>query len=82
MLVLRICLFLILHCLIRYFSSVGPELEFRSTRAKLLWDKWRHVWMLSWERQRRLNDHLMYLKDLERVRNFSWDDWRKRVSRI
>lgn len=79
---LRICLFLILHCLIRYFSSVGPELEFRSTRAKLLWDKWRHVWMLSWERQRRLNDHLMYLKDLERVRNFSWDDWRKRVSRI
>ncbi|XP_075166809.1 dystonin-like protein short stop isoform X24 [Haematobia irritans] len=59
-------------------SSVGPELEFRSTRAKLLWDKWRHVWMLSWERQRRLNDHLMYLKDLERVRNFSWDDWRKR----
>ncbi|XP_046810522.1 dystonin isoform X31 [Lucilia cuprina] len=59
-------------------SSVGPELEFRSPRAKLLWDKWRHVWMLSWERQRRLNDHLMYLKDLERVRNFSWDDWRKR----
>ncbi|KAM7341558.1 dystonin-like protein short stop isoform 44-T47 [Cochliomyia hominivorax] len=59
-------------------SSIGPELEFRSPRAKLLWDKWRHVWMLSWERQRRLNDHLMYLKDLERVRNFSWDDWRKR----
>ncbi|XP_065369784.1 dystonin isoform X20 [Calliphora vicina] len=59
-------------------SSVGPELEFRSPRAKLLWDKWRHVWMLSWERQRRLNDHLVYLKDLERVRNFSWDDWRKR----
>ncbi|KAL9875799.1 dystonin-like protein short stop isoform 24-T27 [Glossina fuscipes fuscipes] len=59
-------------------SSVGSELEFRSSRAKLLWDKWRQVWMLSWERQRRLNDHLMYLKDLERVRNFSWDDWRKR----
>ncbi|XP_037953232.1 uncharacterized protein LOC119683566 isoform X20 [Teleopsis dalmanni] len=59
-------------------SSVAPELEFRSSRAKLLWDKWRHVWMLSWERQRRLHEHLMYLKDVERVRNFSWDDWRKR----
>jgi len=36
--------------------------------------------MLSWERQRLLNDHLLYLKDVERARNFSWDDWRKRVS--
>lgn len=60
-------------------SSVAPEMEFRSPRAKVLWDKWRHVWMLSWERQRRLHEHLMYLQDVERVRNFSWDDWRKRV---
>uniref|UniRef100_A0A6P4F6A1 Dystonin isoform X36 n=1 Tax=Drosophila rhopaloa TaxID=1041015 RepID=A0A6P4F6A1_DRORH len=59
-------------------SSSGPELEFRSPRAKLLWTKWRDVWMLSWERQRLLNDHLLYLKDVERARNFSWDDWRKR----
>lgn len=61
-------------------SSTGPELEFRSPRAKLLWTKWRDVWMLSWERQRLLHEHLMYLKDVERARNFSWDDWRKRVS--
>ncbi|XP_030387746.1 uncharacterized protein LOC115634261 isoform X30 [Scaptodrosophila lebanonensis] len=59
-------------------SSAGPELEFRSPRAKLLWNKWRDVWMLSWERQRLLHEHLMYLKDVERARNFSWDDWRKR----
>ncbi|KRJ99254.1 uncharacterized protein Dyak_GE13333, isoform K [Drosophila yakuba] len=59
-------------------STSGPELEFRSSRAKLLWTKWRDVWMLSWERQRLLNDHLLYLKDVERARNFSWDDWRKR----
>lgn len=52
----------------------------RSPRAKLLWDKWRHVWMLAWDRQKRLHDHLMYLQELERVRRFSWDDWRKRVS--
>jgi len=38
--------------------------------------------MLSWERQRLLHEHLMYLKDVERARNFSWDDWRKRVSRL
>ncbi|XP_070139752.1 microtubule-actin cross-linking factor 1 isoform X17 [Drosophila kikkawai] len=59
-------------------STSGPELDFRSPRAKLLWTKWRDVWMLSWERQRLLNDHLLYLKDVERARNFSWDDWRKR----
>ncbi|XP_067629140.1 microtubule-actin cross-linking factor 1 isoform X10 [Eurosta solidaginis] len=59
-------------------SSVAPEIEFRSPRASMLWDKWRYVWLLSWERQRRLHDHMLYLKDVERVRNFSWDDWRKR----
>ncbi|XP_054090029.1 dystonin isoform X31 [Zeugodacus cucurbitae] len=59
-------------------SSVAQDIEFRSPRASLLWDKWRYVWMLSWERQRRLHEHMMYLKDMERVRNFSWDDWRKR----
>lgn len=54
-------------------------MEFRSPRARQLWDKWRYVWMLAWERQRRLHDHLAYLHDVERVRQFSWDDWRKRV---
>lgn len=34
--------------------------------------------MLSWERQRRLHDHLIHLRDLERVRQFDWDNWRKR----
>lgn len=60
--------------------SSAAELEFRSPRARQLWDKWRYVWMLAWERQRRLHDHLMHLHDLERVRQFSWDEWRKRVS--
>lgn len=58
--------------------SNQPETELRSPRAKLLWDKWRYVWMLAWERQRRLHDHLLYLQDLERVRQFSWEEWRKR----
>lgn len=62
------------------FFSNSVDVEFRSSRARTLWDKWRYVWMLAWERQRRLHDHLVYLKDVERVRQFSWDDWRKRVS--
>ncbi|CRK91723.1 CLUMA_CG005357, isoform G [Clunio marinus] len=62
----------------RFSDSNAPEPEMRSPRAKLLWDKWRHVWMLTWDRQKRLHDHLMYLQELERVRQFSWDDWRKR----
>ncbi|CAH0551954.1 unnamed protein product [Brassicogethes aeneus] len=56
----------------------GSEPEFRSPRVKFLYDKWRHVWMMSWERQRELNDHLAYLKEKEKADNFSWDDWRKR----
>lgn len=60
-------------------SSKGAEPEFRSPRVKLLWDKWRHVWMLAWERQRRLQDKYNYIQELDRVANFSWEDWRKRV---
>jgi len=38
--------------------------------------------MLSWERQRRLQEKYNYLLEMERVRNFSWDEWRKRVSKL
>lgn len=64
-----------------FFSmySKGAEPEFRSPRVKLLWDRWRHVWMLAWERQRRLQDKYNYIQELDRVANFSWEDWRKRV---
>uniref|UniRef100_A0A182NPJ5 Uncharacterized protein n=1 Tax=Anopheles dirus TaxID=7168 RepID=A0A182NPJ5_9DIPT len=59
-------------------QSNQAETELRSPRAKLLWEKWRYVWMLAWERQRRLHDHMLYLQDVERVRQFSWEEWRKR----
>lgn len=59
-------------------SSKGAEPEFRNPRVKLLWDRWRNVWMMAWERQRRLQDKLNYIDELDRVRNFSWEDWRKR----
>ncbi|XP_028029407.1 dystonin isoform X16 [Bombyx mandarina] len=59
-------------------GSKGAEPEFRSPRVKQLWDRWRNVWLLAWERQRRLHERLAHLKELQRVSNFSWDDWRKR----
>nr|CAD7433752.1 unnamed protein product [Timema monikensis] len=59
-------------------GSKGSEPQFRNPRVKLLWDRWRNVWMLAWERQRRLQEKYNYLLELEKVKNFSWDDWRKR----
>lgn len=77
----HLCIFSLIKSYISHISngSANVELEFRSPRARSLWDKWRYVWMLAWERQRRLHDHLVHLQDLERVRQFSWDEWRKRV---
>jgi hypothetical protein len=34
--------------------------------------------MMAWERDRRLKDKLSYLEELEKVKNFNWDEWRKR----
>ena len=50
----------------------------QNPRAKALWEKWRHVWMMAWERDRRLKEKLNYLQELEKVKHFDWDDWRKR----
>ncbi|ODN01709.1 Dystonin [Orchesella cincta] len=70
------------------FPHIGPrfdrrgskaiEPQIKSPRIKALWDKWKHVWMMAWERQRRLQDKYNYLLELEKVKNFSWEDWRKR----
>jgi len=56
----------------------SQEQGIKNPRAKALWDKWRHVWMMAWERDRRLKDKLGYLQELEKVKNFNWDEWRKR----
>ncbi|XP_026679724.1 microtubule-actin cross-linking factor 1-like isoform X2 [Diaphorina citri] len=63
-------------------GSKGAEPQFRNPRCRLLWDTWRNVWLLAWERQRRLQERLNYLIELEKVKNFSWDDWRKRFLRF
>merc|ERR1719266_914882 len=61
-------------------ASVAGQGEqgIKNPRAKALWDKWRHVWMMAWERDRRLKEKLAYLHELEKVKNFNWDEWRKR----
>jgi len=59
-------------------ASVSQDGGIKNPRAKALWDKWRHVWMMAWERDRRLKDKLNYLHELEKVKNFDWEEWRKR----
>jgi len=59
-------------------SVSSQDQGIKNPRAKALWDKWRHVWMMAWERDRRLKDKLGYLSELEKVKNFNWDEWRKR----
>ncbi|XP_050437249.1 dystonin isoform X15 [Adelges cooleyi] len=63
------------------FPAKGSKVEeplLRNARCRQLWDKWHNVWLMAWERQRRLQEHLNYLREVEKVRNFSWDQWRKR----
>ncbi|XP_015906702.2 microtubule-actin cross-linking factor 1, isoforms 1/2/3/4 isoform X2 [Parasteatoda tepidariorum] len=56
----------------------GFEPEIKNPRARELVDRWRNVWLLAMERQRRLQDKLNYLKELERIKNFDFDEWRKK----
>ena len=63
------------------YSKVSTVVLPKNPRARQLWDRWRNVWMMAWDRQRRLQEKLSYLQDLEKVKNFNWDDWRRRVRR-
>ena len=51
----------------------------KNPAARALWDKWKNVWMLAWERQRRLQDKFSYLEEMEKLKNFDFEEWRKRV---
>jgi hypothetical protein len=62
-------------------SQVGwrtPEPKMRNPRVKILFDRWRKVWLLSMDRQRKLRDAIERLKEMERLKNFSFDEWRRR----
>lgn len=55
-----------------------PEPKIRNPRVKLLFDRWRRVWLLSSERQRKLKEAIDRLREMERLKNFSFDEWRRR----
>ncbi|XP_067144018.1 microtubule-actin cross-linking factor 1 isoform X2 [Centruroides vittatus] len=57
-------------------QAVDPEIK--HPKARELVEKWRNVWLLAMERQRRLQDKYNYLQELERIKNFDFDEWRKR----
>lgn len=60
-------------------ASVRDEPQIKNPQARALWEKWQHVGFMAWERMRRLHDKLNYLHELEKLKNFSWEEWRKRV---
>ncbi|XP_022239565.1 microtubule-actin cross-linking factor 1-like isoform X12 [Limulus polyphemus] len=59
-------------------SKPYSDPEIKNPHARDLLDKWRNVWLLAMERQRRLQDKLNYLRELERIKNFNFDEWRRR----
>ncbi|KAL8599003.1 hypothetical protein ACOMHN_006812 [Nucella lapillus] len=58
-----------------------PEPQFRNPRVGALFNRWRNVWLMAMERQRRLQDALDNLNEIERLKNFDFEDWRKRYLR-
>ena len=54
------------------------ETEVISPRAAELLDKWHYVWNLAQERMKRLQERLGYVTELERIKNFDFEEWRRR----
>uniref|UniRef100_T1D235 Putative microtubule-actin cross-linking factor n=1 Tax=Cupiennius salei TaxID=6928 RepID=T1D235_CUPSA len=52
--------------------------DIKHPKARILIDKWRHVWLLAMERQRRLQDKYNYLIELDRIKHFDFNEWRSR----
>lgn len=52
--------------------------EVRQPRAHIMLDKWRSVWQLSLDKMQRLKDRAEHLKEMERLENFDFDQWRRR----
>ena len=59
-------------------AASAPEVEVRNPRARELLDKWAYVWNLAQDRMRRLQERLGYLTELERIKNFDFEEWRRR----
>ena len=59
-------------------GSQTPKTQVRSSRVRVLVDRWRRVSTLAMDRRRRLRDALEHLQELERLKNFDFDEWRRR----
>ncbi|XP_014680833.1 PREDICTED: dystonin-like [Priapulus caudatus] len=57
-------------------ASESPE--YKNPRVSELSNKWRGVWLLAIERQRKLEDMYNHLQEVERFKQFSFEDWRQR----
>ena len=55
-----------------------PEPKMRNPKVKILFDRWRKVWLMSLDRQRKLREAVDRLKEMERLKNFSFEEWRRR----
>ena len=51
----------------------------KTPQQRELWDAWRSTWLMAWERQRRLQDKYNYSQEMEKLQDFDFEDWRKRV---
>lgn len=52
--------------------------EVKQPRGKLMLEKWRAVWQLSLDKMQRLKDRSEHLKEVERLEDFDFDEWRRR----
>lgn len=66
---------------LNFSKTSGGSPDIKNPHVKALWDKWRHVWMMATEYEQRLKDKLNYLKELEKVKNFEWEEWKRKFLR-
>ena len=59
-------------------KTITTESGVTSPRARELLDKYAYVWNLAQDRMRRLQERLQYITELERMKNFDFEEWRRR----
>lgn len=55
-----------------------PEPKIKNPRVNMLFNRWRKVWLLAMDRQRKLKEAMDRQREMERLKNFNFDDWRRR----
>jgi len=62
----------------RLSSGKYSEVEFKNSKARELAEKYKSVWDLAMDRMRRLKERLNYMKEFDKLKNFDFDEWRRR----